>query len=153
MIISLSSFSTPFINTLPLVPRVRATLLHYPIIPPAHAHLAHLCWQPAVPISWPATRACISTTSLPRRRPLKPRGSAVYAPQATPTTTDAAVTKLENSSNEQGHPTLGYPRTLDDEYLLCQELSKGGNGTVRIACNRRTGVEYACKSIPKVCGW
>jgi hypothetical protein len=50
-------------------------------------------------------------------------------------------------------PDLGFPRNIEDNYTWGPRLGKGGNGVVRVVTDKRTGTEYACKSIVKVRRW
>ena len=45
---------------------------------------------------------------------------------------------------------FGFARDIELLYKFKGELGNGGNGTVRRAVSLATGIEYACKSIPKV---
>lgn len=45
---------------------------------------------------------------------------------------------------------FGFDRTLLDKFEDGVELGRGGFGQVRLVKDRATGIEYACKSIPKV---
>ena len=44
---------------------------------------------------------------------------------------------------------LGYPRDLEAKFVLGDTLGKGGFGTVRLATEKTSGEELACKSIAK----
>jgi calcium-dependent protein kinase len=46
-------------------------------------------------------------------------------------------------------PDLGYSRGIEDKYEWGKELGRGGNGVVRVVRDRKTGDEWACKSLPK----
>jgi calcium-dependent protein kinase len=46
-------------------------------------------------------------------------------------------------------PDLGYSRGLEAKYEWGKELGRGGNGVVRVVRDRKTGEEWACKSLPK----
>lgn len=67
------------------------------------------------------------------------------------TTSDASYQTLSLKPLDST-PTadFGYPRNLVDRFEVAEQLGKGGNGVVRVVKDRATGVEFACKSIPKV---
>eukprot|EP00873_Tetraselmis_striata_P044790 jgi/Tetstr1/465054/TSEL_009782.t1 len=44
---------------------------------------------------------------------------------------------------------FNYPRNLNDRYHVMEQLGAGGFGQVYRAVSVETGIEYACKSIPK----
>lgn len=44
----------------------------------------------------------------------------------------------------------GYLKNLEKRFQLLKQIGRGGNGVVRVARDRDTGEEYACKILPKV---
>lgn len=60
---------------------------------------------------------------------------------------DIYDTKIKNSS-----PVFdrGYPKGLQELFDLGPSLGSGGFGEVRVAVEKNTGIEYACKSIKKL---
>ena len=60
----------------------------------------------------------------------------------------AARERVENA--EGSKPGFGFATGLEDQYELGQELGRGGNAVVRVARDRRSGRELACKSLNKV---
>ena len=46
-------------------------------------------------------------------------------------------------------PPLGYSTDLEERYEIGKVLGAGGMGVVRLATDRKTGVEYALKTMPK----
>jgi calcium-dependent protein kinase len=37
---------------------------------------------------------------------------------------------------------LGYPRNLEENYLIWREIGRGGNGVVKLVSDRKTGQQY-----------
>jgi len=82
--------------------------------------------------------------------------SARVAPSASATTSasSALVTSDGVLQSHQPRPVLdfGYSRSINKAYHMKTDgaLGTGGNAVVRRAVRIDTGIEYACKSIPKV---
>ncbi|KAG2498875.1 hypothetical protein HYH03_003067 [Edaphochlamys debaryana] len=90
-------------------------------------------WPPAQ--SWQSPTPSVATSAL---------GAATAAPLAAPVAPCPGECHVG--------PWMGYPTDLEEKYELTKELGRGGNGVVRIAVDRDTGTEYACKSIKKTLG-
>lgn len=56
---------------------------------------------------------------------------------------------ISHSSDEQSLD-FGYEKNLEGRFLIRGEIARGGNGVVRLVVDKRTGQEWAMKSIPKV---
>ena len=77
-------------------------------------------------------------------------GSAVTSTSAA---SSASQKKKEAGQSGQTQPVVdfGYSRSINQSYHLKTEvLGTGGNAIVQKAVSVKTGIEYACKSIPKV---
>ena len=46
--------------------------------------------------------------------------------------------------------SFGYSRNLAQRFQIQDEIARGGNGVVRLVVDKRTGQQFAMKSIPKV---
>ena len=60
----------------------------------------------------------------------------------------AARERVEDA--EKAETCFGFATGLEEQYELGQELGRGGNAVVRVARDRRSGREFACKSLKKV---
>ena len=60
----------------------------------------------------------------------------------------AARERVEDA--ERSETCFGFATGLEERYELGQELGRGGNAVVRVARDRRSGREFACKSLKKV---
>ena len=60
----------------------------------------------------------------------------------------AARERVEDA--EKAETCFGFATGLEDVYELGPELGRGGNAVVRVARDRRSGREFACKSLKKV---
>lgn len=55
-----------------------------------------------------------------------------------------------SQSSEEQVLDFGYQKNLEGRFLIRGEIARGGNGVVRLVVDKRTGQEWAMKSIPKV---
>lgn len=58
----------------------------------------------------------------------------------------------KDCQDDDGPLDFGYHKNLDGRFLVRGEIARGGNGVVRLVVDKKTGQEWAMKSIPKVLG-
>jgi hypothetical protein len=54
---------------------------------------------------------------------------------------------VRKGSKKEGAPKLGYLEGFADAYTVVKELGKGGNGVVRLAVHRQTGMPSCTSSL------
>ena len=71
--------------------------------------------------------------------------------QATSTSLASADT-AQNQTQQLQSIDLGYTRSIEEHYVLsaAEPIGTGGNGIVKRAIHKLTGLEFACKTLPKV---
>lgn len=76
---------------------------------------------------------------------------AVCASSATALDADVSLGKL---SPDGPIGQLGFSTTIQSDFYVAdgKQLGKGAYGVVTLIADRRTGVEYACKALPKIRG-
>ena len=86
-------------------------------------------------------------------------GSAATQPSSSNTYSDTSRGRRETleqqmhreHSSEIVSDVFGYSSAahFSSRFDLGEEIARGGNGTVRLLIERRTGQKYACKTLPK----